>query len=289
MGFRLCATDFRLTYSQANNETITKEFLLEHFKKEKNIKYICVAKEFHQDQGTHYHVHLRYDPRKDVRNDKYFDIPGINHPNILKADNPDGWNKYVKEDGDFIEFGTYEQQDFDLYQSARTNDHDTFFELARSKKICYQYAMEAWRSTQQVDSTINVEDEIKGTYNELLNYYDVNIPNKTIVIIGPTGVGKTVFAKTKCAKPALFCSHMDDLKHFRANFHKSIIFDDMSFKHMPRTGQIHLTDLYETRSIHVRYGVARIPAGIERWITCNEDPLDDHEAIRRRINKINLY
>lgn len=289
MPFRICSNHFRVTWSQANNEAITKQVIFDKFKSDKNLKYICIAKEIHQDGGTHYHGHFYYEPRKDIKNEKYFDIQGIPHANIQKADNPKGWNIYVKEDNDYLEQGSLEDDDYDLYQSARNDDHDTFFETARSKKICFQYAMEAWKSANQVDTSINEQDEIHGTYNQLLDWYDTTIPNKSVVIVGPTGVGKTVFAKTKAPKPSLFCSHIDDLKSFRANYHKSIIFDDMSFKHIPTTGQIHLVDMYEPRSIHVRYGVVKIPRGVQRWITCNENPLSEHEAIRRRVNQINLY
>jgi len=284
MSFRVASKEFSLTYPQCNLE---KQTLLDKLKLEKNITYICISKELHQDGNPHLHVHIQFSKRKDIKNPKYFDFQGY-HCNVQATKDSAAWNKYIKEDQDFTEWGEREE-DYDLYQSARTMHHDDFFESARSKNICFQYAMEAWRSAQQVDNTLTEDDTIEGSYAQQFNWFDTTIPNKTNVIIGPTGVGKTIFAKTKCKKPALFCSHMDDLKSFRAGFHQSIIFDDMSFTHIPTTGQIHLVDLFESRSIHVRYGIARIPRGIERWITCNTMPLSEHDAIRRRINLINLY
>lgn len=283
MSFRIAATEFSLTYPQC---TLDKSTLLDKLKLEKNVEYICISRELHEDGNPHLHAHIQFSKRKDIKNPRYFDFQGF-HCNIQATKDSNAWNKYIKEDEDFLEYGTREE-DFDLYQSARSMHHDDFFEKCRIKKVCFQYAMEAWRACQKVDNTLTTES-FEGTYAQQFNWYDISIPNKTIVIIGPTGVGKTIFAKTKCTKPALFCSHMDDLKSFRAGFHKSIIFDDMSFTHMPTTGQIHLVDLYESRSIHIRYGIAQIPKGVERWITCNTMPLTDHEAIRRRINLINLY
>lgn len=284
MSFRVQSKEFSLTYPKC---TVIKEDLLNHLKQERNSIYVCVAKELHEDGQPHLHAHIIYNKRKDIKNAKYFDIQGF-HCNIQATENSEAWNKYVKEDGDFIEHGEREVI-FNLYEQARNGNHDEFFESARTNKICFQYAMEAWRTANQVDTTINDTDIIDGSYNEFLNWYKYDEPFKTNVIVGETGTGKTVFAKTKATKPTLFCSHIDDLKSFKPNFHKSIIFDDMSFSHLPTTAQIHLVDRYETRSIHVRYGVARIPKGVERWITCNSMPLSEHPAIRRRINLINLY
>lgn len=290
MVFRVCANHFRITYSQANDPRVTKETIYNKWKDERNLKYICVAKELHQDEGIHYHVHLHYDPRKDVRNEKYYDIPGIPHPNVQKADNPGGWNRYVKEDGDYLENTPFQEEEEDnLYNLARSKGREEYFEYCRKKKIQFQYAAEAWNYSHIVDSTIEPESAIQGNYNHMLNWYECPIQNKATVIIGETGIGKTVYAKTKSTKPALFISHMDDLKRFDPRRHKSIIFDDMCFTHFPVTGQIHLVDLFEPRSIHIRYGTVQIPAGVERWFTCNKFPFDEHPAIRRRINLINLY
>ena len=208
------------------------------------------------------------------------------HPNIQATQDDEDWNKYVKKDNNFIEFGEVELDN--LYDIARQKDHDEFYEVCRKKRISYQYAKEAWDSTRKVDTTLTNESEIQGTYDPRMGWIDLNQPTKSTIIIGPSGMGKTVFAKTKSAKPALFVSHIDDLRQLGPQ-HKSIIFDDMVFKHMPIQAQIHLVDRFEPRSIHVRYGTVKIPAGIEKWFTCNEQPFNDHEAIRRRINQINFY
>lgn len=90
-------------------------------------------------------------------------------------------------------------------------------------------------------------------------------------------------------KPALFCSHIDQLKGFRTGFHKSIIFDDVDFNHYPRHSQIHLCDFDNPRAIHCRHAVANIPAGIFKCFTCNELPLNvTDEAIRRRVRVYNV-
>lgn len=284
MVFRVASTDFALTYPQSNG--LSQQELFDYLKKQKNITYVLVSAETHKDGSPHLHAHLQYSRRKDIKNQEYFDHKG-KHCNIQATRNPDDWNDYCKKDGNFLEWGQLET-DLNLYQRARVLNHDDYFELCRSKKICFQYAMEAWRTSQQVDTTIDEDTEINGTCG-ILEAMDPREPFKSIVIIGPSGVGKTVFAKKRSTKPALFVSHLDQLKSFNPARHKSIIFDDMAFTHIPTTGQIHLVDRYEPRAIHIRYGVVNIPAGIERWFTCNSNPFVEHPAITRRTNKINLY
>lgn len=106
------------------------------------------------------------------------------------------------------------------------------------------------------------------------------------IMWGAAGIGKTEFAKALLPK-ALFVSHMDDLVSFDSSIHEGIIFDDMSFTHMPRTAQIHIVDQDNNRSIHCRYTCAHIPANTKKIFLTNEsggnivDLLD--LAIRRRV------
>lgn len=70
---------------------------------------------------------------------------------------------------------------------------------------------------------------------------------RSIVIIGAAGTGKTSWARKHVPKPALFVTHMDVLKQLTAR-HKAIVFDDMSFKHLPREGQIAIVDREQPRA-----------------------------------------
>ena len=122
---------------------------------------------------------------------------------------------------------------------------------------------------------------------QLMAYNDTE--RKSLVLLGPSGIGKTGWAKQNIPKPALFISHIDDLKRIHPEI-KGLIFDDMDFKHWPETAQIHIVDRENTRSINVKHSTVTIPSGIAKIFTCNSFPFKiDTLAIDRRINKIDLY
>lgn len=104
------------------------------------------------------------------------------------------------------------------------------------------------------------------------------------ILCGPAGCGKSALVKAKYPT-ALWVTHMDDLVQFDGDRHEAIIFDDMSFTHMPRGAQIHIVDQDDDRSIHVRYTVAHIPANTIKVFTTNVRQIFDLDdpAIKRRV------
>lgn len=107
---------------------------------------------------------------------------------------------------------------------------------------------------------------------------------KAIVIIGPTGIGKTQYSKTLIPKVHLI-RHIDKLKKFNALHHGGILFDDMKFNHWPVSSQIHLTDMTDDADINVKHSYVSIPAGTKRIFTCNPErfPFTNAPAVMRRL------
>jgi hypothetical protein len=133
-----------------------------------------------------------------------------------------------------------------------------------------------------------------------LNNFPVNWPvdeiqaalgERSVILWGEAGSGKTCLAQT-LMPTAIFVTHMDDLLRFDKSQHEGLIFDDMSFHHLPREAQIHVVDCEQDRSIHCRYSCAHIPAETKKIFTTNchmgQVFLAGDAAINRRIKLFHL-
>lgn len=277
--FRINAKHFFLTYPQAG-WIESKENLLEFLTtRRQGATYCCVSKELHSDGNTHYHAIITYEKRINIREEDYFDFNG-HHPNIQAARNPTATTIYVKKHGDFCEFG--ETRSGFHHQHCERMSRGEWEEYCVAEKIPWAYCESIWKRVHPNNSNTITSSEHEGQICLALQQFEFTNWRQSLVLIGPTGCGKTVWALRNAPKPTLFIRHIDRLRDFDPNVHKSIIFDDMLFKHIPVQAQIHLVDNFLPSDIHCRYSVAHIPANIAKIFTCNERPLDDHPAVNRR-------
>lgn len=206
----------------------------------------------------------------------------------------------MKKDGDFIEEGDEKEikeasdrlSPSELVTMAK--DMDLLEFLAFCSVNQYQLAKDIWSIAHEDKSlTIDFEDSIEGVicdkFKRLTSKMEWN-HKLTLLIVGEAGIGKTTWAKQMMPRPILFVSHLEDLRKFKMNYHKSILFDDVSITHMPLTSQIHIVDTENPRSIHVRYGTVRIPAGVPKVFTSNTFPVtSEYPAIKRRTQFLSCF
>lgn len=294
--FRLNARKVFITYPQCDMPKLDALMALNTDK----VKYILVAQEKHKVEGLHLHVVIQFKKKVDIKRADYFDLIHnfkIYHPNIQTCRSIDASIKYAKKDGDYIEKGCLDE----IEKKVTCPDYDAslskleWMTICCEQKIPFGYALLIWEENQP-SKTINTIESF-----DLTNKSRISCPKlqllapttdhlKSYLIVGPSGCGKTTWAKLHCQKPALLVTHMDDLKCFRIDFHKAIIFDDMSFMHLDPILQIPIVDRYDLRSVHCRYSCAVIPAGVQKIFTCNTVPVKlELPQIQRRCNLINLY
>lgn len=114
-----------------------------------------------------------------------------------------------------------------------------------------------------------------------------NAATKTLCLFGASGVGKTSLAMALLPQ-ALKTKHLDLLrtKHYPSN-HFGIIYDEGNLSHLHQEAQIAFLDREFDTEIHVRYGVAEIPAGHPVIITTNRRPDEImalwNPAVQRRV------
>lgn len=299
--FQFNSKSICLTYSnvdkQQQQQSIDSTRIAEFLRSVHNsigIQYLIVAQESHKDGAQHFHAGVLLQSALRTRDKRFWDI-GCIHPNVQSARQFLQWVKYVKKDGDYIEEGFLLENKpgpTEIIEMAKSMDKLEFLAYMSVNK--FQYATMIWEMahpdlthTVTSDMVLNTLDRCDPVVIRAFvsNRWD---ETKVLILWGDTGLGKTSMAKILVPKPALMVSHLDDLKKFRSGYHKGIIFDDVSIKHLPETSQIHLLDSFDTRSIHVRYGTVTIPKDTPKIFTCNEFPVSKIPAIERRIQAIRV-
>lgn len=259
--------------------------------------FTSIGFERHQDGGWHIHAAVEYESELDRRLDTQLNCYG-RRPNVRNKGRKRQWLDaidYSQKDGQFRVNGVTSIEgsvQFDLLDTARSAlSFAEFTQLCFTRRVPYAYCQATWNFIQTEYLTINAGEDSFGTITnaQLRDRVWRDGDDKCIAIVGPSGVGKTTWARRNIPKPALFVTHLDDLKHFTVGYHKGILFDDISFKHLPITTQISVCDWDNPRSIHCRHTVARIPANVPKIFTCNEAPLDFLDAaVDRRVEQIYL-
>lgn len=94
------------------------------------------------------------------------------------------------------------------------------------------------------------------------------LETRSIFLYGDSGLGKTAYALSHFKNPT-FITHLDDAKKITSET-DGAVFDDMSFKHWPRTTNIHLLDVEHDCSLPTRYATTLLRRGLPRIFTSNE-------------------
>lgn len=303
-GFQLNSKCILLTWPRCG---VPLQDLLDFLWSYDHVQYVCVSSELHQDGSLHRHALVQFSKPYRTRDPACFDFQGF-HPNVQGAKKPAAALAYVKKCEDFIEKGNWVEKtrrvrtDGDEASSTTVPDESTIKAKATDLELVDFLIWAATNKVQyapQIHSAIRLDDSF--TLKEFVGVREYLLPEfvqilqdspdwdfqKALIIQGQSGCGKSHYAKTLAPKPALWVTHIEVLRRFKSGYHKSIIFDDCSFKHLPRETQIHLVNYHDPVAIHCRYNPANIPANVPRIFTCNMDCLDYSDpAIARRISII---
>jgi len=302
MSFRINSASFFLTYPQCplpTQEAISQLIYDNH----PHVKEYIAAEETHQDGSPHLHVYLLMKKKKNIKNPRHFDLTGpfteTYHGNYQNARSRTKVLRYIMKTGVYdTNIPTW---DLPTISTASKSWKEMIHLVQAGKTQEYMSRMVTDHPREFVMQQTNVLSFCSmyrpRKNNSFLTWKDVKVNSiprwkneKTLILWGESGVGKTSLAKLLLPK-ALLVSHIDGLKQYRSaetgGSMDGIIFDDMSFLHLPREAQIHLVDNYEERQIHCRHTCAEIPAGTWKILTTNLRPYQvlktTEAAIQRRI------
>lgn len=272
----------------------------------------------------HVHVVLEFERKLHTSDPRYFDFDGF-HPSIEKVRNWQAAVNYLREkdeDGNTyhidIEYFRCDPDTADIAlqgQSAtgQTVDYvgivrncgsfDEWINFALNHRMAWGSACAMWdyfRGSVRDLLTITTAPGITFPENALsdeavaarakladLEWPEEYAEHRSIVIVGPSSAGKTVWALNNTPLPALFVRHIDDLRYFDQTLHRSIIFDDVQAAHLPLQTQRMLLDVAQPQAIHMRHKVAHIPAGTTKIFTAADSvPFLDNLQCKRRMHLI---
>lgn len=299
--FRVRGKAFLITWAQCDADHVTIFDLLCTLGEPARA---IIARERHEDGAFHMHAYVEFPTNVDRRVRDSLHALG-RHPNIgpkRTARERTSAAEYVRKGDDWIEYGDWTPEDGGVTESLcdlirACNGFGDMLDLAHRRGIQFGLAKAAWDHINNPSvPTYLTGDEYPGVVRSeaLRNLrWDDFDQEKVLIVCGPTSSGKTSWAIHQMPRPSVLVSTVDDLRGIREGFHKSIIFDDVSFMGDPFTGKgryprntmIHLTDHHVTRSVHLRHRNCTIPAGMYKCFTCNPGhiPVDlDDPAIARR-------
>lgn len=98
-GFRVSAKCFSLTYPRCNLSTA--DAIDKLVESHGDAQYIAVSKETHEDGGYHLHAMILFENKKNIKNQKFFDIDNY-HPNIQATRNIEKWVEYIQKEGTWL-------------------------------------------------------------------------------------------------------------------------------------------------------------------------------------------
>lgn len=279
---------FSLTYAcpkSADENPIPSKIALRDFLIEKGgpADYI-VASELHQNGKVHYHVSIKFVTKIETRNARYFDFMGV-HPNDRGAPGK-GWAAYCAKHSDYIT-NFYEADPFTEALSFSTVDEVADYLW---KKRPRDMALHGERITANYAKRLRRAPTFEPYYGPwFMSWIDLQ-QYPVSMLVGESQIGKTQFAKAHFMRPYLVSS-LDDLKRIPTDA-DGLIFDDVEWKDLKITTQIHICDIEHDRSIQeCRNRPGFIPAGLPRIFCCNYGRLSvnvDDSAVRNRV-KIFYY
>lgn len=287
--YRANRRNFYLTYAQC---PLPKEDILENLKKIAEIDKYLIAQELHQDGNKHIHAYIQFKKKQDFRNSRWADIEGF-HPNDGgSVRNHNSLLRYCSKDEDFIT-NFYRKGPYQQLHAIKTVDEGLAILREQVPRDFYLYNKQLTTNLTSI-----LRKQTKGSNPPAYSGDDFlveNLPlNKAVFLYGPSGLGKTQFAKSHFKNP-LIVRDVNMLNDFDRFVHDGIVFDDFSVKHWPPETVIHLLDMEEDSFIRVLYGTCEIPKGTPRIFTHNNenpfyDPfgkmpptLDQINAIKRRL------
>jgi len=307
VAFRLQARKLLLTFAQL----VDKEELANHIRTVTGAQEAQVKIAHETGETGHQHTHCAVDVGKifNSRDCRVFDFDGA-HPNIQIPKTALHWERIVKylDKDDTEVHGEIEVLAVKGPSEANLQMMEDCIQWVlhcddRAQVLLPPQGDMRWfmMSKSNYFQTLYTWSGLKKTASSGFQNFarekiaPESLGQRAYLVCGPPATGKTQWALSHFNK-AVLVRHMDDLHNITCET-DGVVFDDMSFKHMPSGAIIHMLDMDFDSPVHLRYNNARIPKGLPRIFTSNDDDIfiptqyvseDVQTAINRRYELISI-
>lgn len=273
-----------------------KETIMTFLKNLRNYDGCVVSKELHADGKVHYHAYIRFQPKCDTINARYFDINGV-HPNITHNEGPRKMINYVIKDGDYIadkvliDAKTKTQNHDEAYANAlklagegHVNEAHAALREGDPSHYCRAYtaiaaALKAEYERNAIQRAPVVIKETNWCTDD--QFIDLNAfvgredYKRTHILVGPAGIGKTQLAKyllhkAGCKRIAVV-RQVEQMREYKDA--DGIVFDELNVnagdKKWEREAQVGIVCNADNASLPARYGNIELRSNVLRVITTN--------------------
>lgn len=293
--FRISAKRILLTYSQVSTEFSTNNVLEQLQSKLGRFSYI-ISKEAHSDGGTHFHVLLIHRRKFNVKNPYLLDLEingKVAHGNYKPVNNLEYTVHYVCKDKQYItnlenlqdgqlltakEFIYQQVQlkglDKALLEYSQTHKEKALAGVSLSglkKHFTDIKKFELSTKIDYIDTPFTLKDfNIDTPLQEWIKN-----PNKTLILAGKTGIGKTEFLKAvakECFSKTLMVTHKEDLRRLDDTY-DSIIIDDVNIAEFEDTQLLSLLDNQANKTLRVLYDTVFKKKNLGQMIAMNKKEL----------------
>jgi len=301
--FRISAKKLLLTYSQVNSE-MTHTELLHQLQNKTNLhdfKYV-ICKEHHIDKETHFHVVLIHHEKFEIFSSNTLDIEyqqKVFHGNYTPVRSLQRAIAYVCKTNDYI------TNLENLHDGKLLTAKEFIIKEVQEKGIEKALIDHYQRSPEKAIAGTSVSS-LKKQFNDIeklkltlqldnvdtpfgLDNFDIQAqlkqwtqnPNKTLVLVGDSGIGKTQFCKAFVKQKnlkTLIVNNKEDFRRLNLTY-DALIIDDANIHEFEETQLLSIIDNQVNKTIRVLYDSVVKKANIIQMIAMNV----------REFNKVSFY
>ena len=258
--------------------------------------HYVVAKSLHQNEGVHFHVVLINYTKFDIRNETVLDLE---YQGITYHGNSQSIKYYVRSVEYVCKDKEYITDMENLINGKICDDKEILWLQAqkiRYEKALFDYTIKNpkkalsspnisslrrnFRDMEDLEN--NIQDDLLDTpftpenfnLQGALKEWNDNPAihqNKALLLVGPSGIGKTSYAKTFCADhqlKTLIVNHKEDFKKINSSY-DAIIIDDANVSQFEDTQILALLVNSAPKTLRVLYQTVRKKKGVTTIILMN--------------------